>query len=240
MSNFRKLELVHIFAAIYILLDVFVSALISSFLFFIEINIYILTILFCILISVISCAFAFFGFKFFNYLLNKIKYNETTISINLKLSTPDLPYIVVDDRTKFYYWKIRNLYSITIYNLETFDIKKVRYLFKRSRGVVRENIRIANQTRERKPHWLYDINVLICSSQKHKNDFISLISSLNNSQLYEIRKFSIGYIEETETLIIRTFNAKIICLRSFFRYKRSLKYICKYLNLPYREIIRSL
>ncbi len=240
MSNFKKIELVHIFAVIFILLDLFISGLISSFVFFIEINIYISIFLFCILIFVISCSFAFLGIKFFNYLLNKIKYSEPTISINLKLTTPDLRYIVVDDKTNVYYWKIRNLNSITIYNLKTFDIKKVRYLFKRSRRVVKDNIRIANETRERKPHWLYDINVLICSSQKHKNELISLISSLNNYLIYELGKLYVGYIEETETLIIRTFNADEVDLVSFFRYRKGLKFICKYLNFPYREIIRSL
>lgn len=239
MSNFKKIELVHIFAVIFILLDLFISGLISSFVFFIEINIYISIVLFCILIFVISCSFAFLGIKFFNYLLNKIKYSEPTISINLKLTTPDLRYIVVDDKTNVYYWKIRNLNSITIYNLKTFDIKKVRYLFKRSRRVVKDNIRIANQIYAKHPHWLFDINILICC-QEHKNELISLISSLNDYRIYEIGKLYVGYFEDTETLIIRTFNAKKVDLVSFFRYRKCLKYICRHLNLPYKKIIRSL
>ena len=233
MCNFKKIELVHISALISIWLDIFVSILFSSFIFFTEINIYISIFLFLFLIFVISCLLAFLGFKFFNYLLNKIKYSNPTISIEFKLSIPSLPYLVIDDNIKAYYWIKRHLNTITIYNFNTLDIKK-------SRQVIRNNISIDNEKYAKKRHWQFDINILICSYQKYKNDLILLISSINNFQLYEIGKFSIGYIDETKTLIIRTFTANQINFLSFFRYKKSLKYICKYLNLPFNEIIRSL
>ncbi|MDY4857306.1 MAG: hypothetical protein SO232_01550 [Candidatus Onthovivens sp.] len=73
-----------------------------------------------------------------------------------------------------------------------------------------------------------------------KNSLSELISEINNFQLYEIGKFTIGYMQSTATIIIKTFDAKQISFVSLNNYHKCIKYICKYFDLPFKEIVRVL
>ena len=67
-------------------------------------------------------------------------------------------------------------------------------IFKKIRNIVRENISIANEKYAKKRHWQLDINIL-AYQEISTNGLAELISKINNFQLYEIGKFTIGYMQ---------------------------------------------
>ena len=239
MSTFIKIRILHIAALIYIWIILFASIMLSYLIYSTKINEYLVIFLSIILMTIFSCLFAFIGFYLFNYILKRISYKNSTISINFKLSKPNLPSIEIDDNTRTYYRIKRHLNTITIYNTNNLDVKKFRIMSKKSRHIVRKNILIANEQYSRKRHWQLDISILAFQTLS-TNSLTELISKINKYQYYEIGKFVLGYIESTSTIIIRTFDAKQISFVSLNRYQKCIKYISKYFNLPYKEIVRAL
>lgn len=240
MRTYKKVRMLHIIALMFIWFDLLVSIILSSFFFFIEMNIYLSIFLFLSSLLIFSCLFAFISFNLFNRILKRIGPKCTAIAIELKLSQPKLAYLEIDNSTRTYYWIKRHLNTITTYNIDTLDIEKCRSMFKKSRHIVRKNISIANEKYSKKRHWQFDINILNYSQPIYTNDLIELIGKINNAQLYEIGKFTVGYIHDTTTLIIRTFDAKQISFVSLNRYHKCIKYICKYFDLPFKEIVHAI
>lgn len=239
MGTYKKVRILHITALVFIWIDLLVSLILSSCLFLIKMNIYLTIFLFLVLLIIISCLFAFVGFYIFNYILRKIIPKVSTISINFELSKPNLACLELDSNTSIYYWIKRHLNTITIYNTDNLDIKKFKTIFKKSRNIVKKNIFIANEKYTKKKHWQFDINILTYQ-EISINNLSELISKINNFQLYEIGKFTIGYMQSTATIIIKTFDAKQISFVSLNNYHKCIKYICKYFDLPFKEIVRVL
>lgn len=239
MGTYKKVRILHIIALISIWVDLLVSIILSSSIFLVEMNIYLAIFLFLALLIIFSCLFAFISFRLFNYILKKISSRVNTISISFKLSQPNLAWLEIDNNTRAYYWIKRHLNTITVYDTDNLDIKKIRTIFRKSRNVVRKNISIANEKYSKKRHWLLDINILSYQAISATR-LTKLINDINNFQLYEIGKFTIGYIRSTATIIIKTFDASQIDFVSLNRYHKCIKYICKYFDLPFKEIVRVL
>lgn len=239
MGTYKKIRILHIIALILIWIIILVAISLSSSIFLVEMNIYLATFLFLILLTISSCLFAFVVFHLFNYMLKKINSKNSTISINFKLSQPNLAFLEIDDNTRAYYWIKRHLNTITIFNTNDLEIKKFRTISKKSRHIIRKNITIANEKYSKKRHWQLDISILSFKTIS-TNSLAELISKINNFQFYEIGKFVIGYIQSTTTIIFKTFDAKQISFISLNRYHKCIKYICKYFGLPFKEIIRVL
>ena len=240
MGKLKKIKLLHIMAMIFIWLDLLISIILSSLTFYFKINIYLSVFIFLISVFVISCLLALLGFHLFNYILKKIISSNNIVSIQVKLTTPNLPFIEIDTNTKSYYRIKRNLNTITIYNIDTLNINECKTMFKRSRKIIRKNIPIANEIYSRNKHREHDINLLNFYNLCDTSGADTLISKLNNAQIYEIGKVTFGYIQDTSTLIIKIYDNKQINFISFNKYWKSIKYICKYFNLPMEDIVHRL
>ena len=197
MSTFIKIRILHIAALIYIWIILFASIMLSYLIYSTKINEYLVIFLSIILMTIFSCLFAFIGFYLFNYILKRISYKNSTISINFKLSKPNLPSIEIDDNTRTYYRIKRHLNTITIYNTNNLDVKKFRIMSKKSRHIVRKNILIANEQYSRKRHWQLDISILAFQTLS-TNSLTELISKINK---YDSKNKNIYY---KEILIKRT------------------------------------
>ncbi len=237
MDRFKKIQTIHLIALVYIWVDLAISLILSLLFFLLEINIYLSLALSLVSIFIISCLLAFVGLKLLNLLLSRMNSEVPVIAIKSELSQPNISFLDINENIRTYYWIKRHLNTITIYNVETIDSKNCKSMFKKSRKIIKKNIPIANEIYSRERHRQLEINVLMFSQNIDTNEGVELIRKINNSQLYELGKFTVGYIKDTKNLLIKTYDSKQINFIAFNRYRKSVKFLCKYFGLPYKEII---
>ena len=163
------------------------------------------------------------------------------IPVHLSINK-NIPNLKIDNISTIYYKKRFDLYTISVHKLEGVNYEKCTKSILNTTDKILNIFPTAIKFGETLFFWQVRVNLIFYEGDEDVSKLCDLVKKLNNDDKYEQRNFCCVYYKKKELLIIREFDNKIKAwdMRALALYRLSLKKICKFYGLVFKDLVKYL
>lgn len=154
----------------------------------------------------------------------------------------NIPNLKIDNISTIYYRKGLNFYTISVHKLACVNYEKCTKSILNTADKILNIFPVARKFGETFLFWQVRVNLFCFEGDEDVSKLCDLVKKLNNDSKYEQRNFCCVYYKKKELLIVREFDNKIKAfdMRALAFYRLSLKKICKFYGLVFKDFVKYL